>query len=402
MFRSIAVVLTAAVSFAATGAAWAQSNAPIRIALIASKTGPSETYARDTERGVRMGLEYLTDNTMTVIGRKVELIVKDDQFKPELSKALLAEAYGDDKADLAIGTSWSGGALAMMPVALEYRKVFIAEPAIADSITGDKSNRYVFRASRNSFQDALATAVTAGKGANIAFLAPDYVYGRDGVKSFKEALASIKSDAKVVHEEYIPLSTSDFTASFQRIADALKDKQGPKKLYVIWGAPNPIKKIADMGPERYGIQLGSIGGASLDYMKNWPGLNVEGGTFYFYTFPKNKMNDWLVAEHQKRYKVPPDLFTAGGFAAIAAAVEGIRKANSTDTEKLIAAMEGMTFDTPKGPITFRKEDHQGMQTQYHFRTVKAPKSEWDLLELVREIPPAEMPVPINAKPRTGG
>ncbi|NEX63720.1 substrate-binding domain-containing protein [Noviherbaspirillum galbum] len=397
MFRSIAVTLGAVAAMSAAGAAFAQSSGPIRIALIASKTGPSETYARDTERGVRLGLEYLTNNTMAINGRKIELIVKDDQFKPELSKALLAEAYGDDKADIAIGTSWSGGALAMMPVAAEYRKIFIAEPAIADSITGEKSNRYVFRASRNSFQDALATAVTAGKGANIAFLAPDYVYGRDGVKSFKEALAAIKSDAKVVHEEYIPLSTSDFTASYQRIVDALKDKQGPKKLYVVWGAPNPIKKIADMGPERYGIQIGSVGGASLDYLKNWPGLNVEGGTFYYYNFPKNKMNDWLVAEHQKRYKVPPDLFTAGGFTAIAAAIEGIRKAGSTDTNKLIAAMEGMTFDTPKGPITFRKEDHQGMQSQYYFRTKKAGQDEWDLLELVREIPASEMPVPIGRR-----
>jgi branched-chain amino acid transport system substrate-binding protein len=400
MFRSLALTFTAAASIAAAGAAIAQSNAPIKIALIASKTGPSESFARDTERGVRLGLEYLTNNTMTLNGRKIELIVKDDQFKPELAKAMLAEAYGDDKADIAIGTSWSGGALAMMPVALEYKKVFIAEPAIADSITGDKSNRYVFRASRNSFQDALATAVTAGKGAQIAFLAPDYVYGRDGVKSFKEALAAIKSDAKVVHEEYIPLSTSDFTASFQRIVDALKDKQGPKKLYVVWGAPNPIKKIADMGPERHGIQIGSIGGASLDYMKNWPGLNVEGGTFYYYKFPKNKMNDWLVEEHQKRYKVPPDLFTAGGFAAVAAAIEGIRKANSTDSEKLVAAMEGMTFDTPKGPITLRKEDHQGMQVQYHFRTKKNTTSDLDVLELVREIPAAEMPVPVHK--RSGG
>lgn len=398
MFRSIALTLTAAASMAAAGAALAQNTGPIKIALIASKTGPSESFARDTERGVRLALEYLTNNTMAINGRKVELIVKDDQFKPELAKAMLAEAYGDDKADIAIGTSWSGGALAMMPVAQEYRKVFIAEPAIADSITGEKSNRYVFRASRNSFQDALATAVTVGKGASIAFLAPDYVYGRDGVKSFKEALATIKSDAKVVHEEYIPLSTSDFTASFQRIVDAFKDKQGPKKLYVIWGAPNPIRKVADMGLDRHGIQIGSIGGASLDYMKNWPGLNVEGGTFYYYTFPKNKMNDWLVAEHQKRYKMPPDLFTAGGFAAAAAAVEGIRKANSTDTEKLIAAMEGMTFDTPKGPITFRKEDHQGMQAQYHFRSKKTSANEWDLLELAREIPPTEMPVPVHKRP----
>ena len=400
MFRLIALSITTAVALAAAGTAVAEAPPPIKIALIASKSGPFEQYARDTERGVRLGLEYLTNNTMMIDGRKIELIVKDDQFKVDRAKGLLAEAYGDDKADLAIGTSWSAGAMAMMPVAEEHRKLLIVEPALADSITGEKSNRYIFRASRNSFQDSLSTAVTAGKGAQIAFLAPDYVLGRDGVKSFKDALAAIKSDATVVHEEFISPSTTDFTAAYQRIINSLKDKQGPKKLYVIWGAPNPIKKIADMQPERYGIQLGSIGAANLDNMKNWPGVDVEGGTYYYYSFPKNKLNDWLIAEHQKRYNRPPDLFTAGGFTAAAAAVAGIRKAKSTETEKLIAAMEGMSFETPKGQITFRKEDHQGIQTQYHFRTKKVAANEWDLLELVREIPPSEMPLPVPR--RTGG
>jgi branched-chain amino acid transport system substrate-binding protein len=109
------------------------------------------------------------------------------------------------------------------------------------------------------------------------------------------------------------------------------------------------------------------------------------------------MNDWLVAEHTKRYKAPPDFFTAGGFAAASAVVTAISKAKSTDTEKLISAMEGMEFDTPKGKMNFRKEDHQAMQAMYHFRIKKDQKSEWDLLELVREIPASEMPVPIKNK-----
>ena len=152
MLKILSLWVASAVLFIAAGpSAQAQDARPIKIALIASKTGPSEAYARDTERGLRMGLEYLTQGTMTVLGRKIELIVKDDQMKPELSKALLAEALGDDKADLAIGTSWSGGALSMAPVAEEYKKVLMVEPAIADSLTGSAWNRYLFRASRNSF-----------------------------------------------------------------------------------------------------------------------------------------------------------------------------------------------------------------------------------------------------------
>ncbi|WP_345944750.1 substrate-binding domain-containing protein [Variovorax sp. dw_954] len=375
----------------------AQDSKPIKIALIASKTGPSEAYARDTERGFRLGMEYLTGGTMTLIGRKVDIVVKDDQMKPELSKAMLTEALSDDKADIAIGTSWSGGALAMAPVAEEYGKLLMVEPAIADSLTGAAWNKFMFRASRNSFQDALASAASLKDGDNIAFLAPDYVYGRDGVKAFKDAMAQTKSKAKVVQEEFIPLATTDFTAPMQRIFDGMKNVTGKKYLVVIWGAPNPIRKISELTPGRYGIEFLSIGGANLENTKPWKGLDVTGGTFYYYGFPKNTMNDWLVAEHQKRYNVPPDLFTAGGFVSAAAIVAGIKKANSVDTPKLIAAMEGMDFDTPKGKMTFRKEDHQAMQAQYQFRMKKNPASEWDLLELVREIPASEMPVPITVK-----
>ncbi|MDM0071033.1 substrate-binding domain-containing protein [Variovorax sp. J31P207] len=370
---------------------------PIKIALIASKTGPSEAYARDTERGLRLGLEYLTQGSMTVLGRKIEVIVKDDQMKPELSKAMLTEALSDDKADIAVGTSWSGGALSMAPVAEEYKKLLMVEPAIADSLTGSAWNRYLFRASRNSFQDALASAAGLKEGDNLAFLAPDYVYGRDGVKAFKDAMAATQSKAKILHEEFIPLSTTDFTAPMQRIFDGMKNATGRKYLVVIWGAPNPIRKISELNPGRYGIEFLSIGGANLENTKPWKGLDVTGGTFYYYGFPKNPMNDWLVTEHQKRFKMPPDLFTAGGFVTASAIIAGLKKAGSADSEKLIAAMEGMEFDTPKGKMTFRKEDHQAMQAQYQFKMKKAPASEWDLLELVREIPASEMPVPITVK-----
>src|SRR5947209_7602871 len=83
----------------------------------------------------------------------------------------------------------------------------------------------------------------------------------------------------------------------------------------------------------------------------YPG--IEGSVYYYYGFPKNAMNDWLVAEHRKRFNVPPDFFTAGGMAAASAVITAIKKAGGTDSEKLIAAMEGMDFDTPKGKMTFR-------------------------------------------------
>ena len=381
-------------SFALPNIAAAQD---IKIALITGKTGALEAYAKETETGFMMGLEYLTAGKMEVNGRKLKVIVKDDQSKPDMARTLLAEAYGDDRVDLAVGTTSSGAALAMLPVAAEYKKVLIIEPAVADAITGDKWNRYIFRTSRNSMQDGLAAASTIKGGGSIAFLAQDYAFGRDAVKAAKESLAMVGSKATVVHEEYAPQNTTDFTAAAQRIFEQLKNKPEPRVLQIVWAGPNPMNKLADMKPERFGIAL-APGGNILPVMKTWKNYaGTQGTIFYYYDFPKNKMNDWLVAEHSKRFKAPPDMFTAGGFTAASAVISALNKAKSTETEKLIAAMEGLEFETPKGKMNFRKEDHQALQAMYHFKIKKDQKNEWDLLELVREIPSSEIPVPVKNK-----
>jgi branched-chain amino acid transport system substrate-binding protein len=395
LIKPLSVALLAA--FAASAGSSALAAGPdYKIALIAGKTGALEAYARETETGFMMGLEYLTGGKMEINGRKLKVIVKDDQGKPDLGRTLLAEAYGDDKADLAVGTTSSGSAIAMLPVAKEYKKVLIVEPAAADAITGDKWNRYVFRTARSSMQDALAAASTL-KGGSVGFLAQDYAFGRDAIKAGKEALAATGSKARVVHEEYAPATTTDFTAPTQRLFDALKDKPQPRILQIVWAGPNPMNKIAEMKPERYGIYL-APGGNILPVMKTWKNYaGTEGTIYYYYGFPKNKMNDWLVAEHMKRFNAPPDMFTAGGMAAAGAVVAALNKAGGGDSEQLVAAMEGMSFETPKGPMTFRKEDHQALQPMYHFRIKKDQKNEWDLLELVREIPAGDLPLPVRNK-----
>ena len=390
-------ILCAAVAAGALFLAGSAAAQDYKIALIAGKTGFLEAYAKETETGFMMGLEYLTGGKMEVNGRKIKVIVKDDQNKPDVAKAALAEAYADDKVDLAVGTTFSAAALAMLPVAEEYKKVLLVEPAVADDITGAKWNRYVFRTGRSSSQDAIAGAYTLAGDVTIATLAQDYAFGRDGIKAYKEALAKANPKAKIVHEEYVATNTTDFTAPAQRLFDALKDKPGRKVIVMIWAGAHPMTKIADLKPERFGIEL-APGGNILPVMKGWKNYaGVEGSIYYYYGFPKNKINDWFVAEHQKRYKSPPDFFTAGGFAAASAVVGALTKAGSADTEKLIAAMEGMEFDTPKGRMAFRKDDHQAMQSMYHFRIKKAQANEWDLLELVREIPAAEMPIPVRNK-----
>jgi branched-chain amino acid transport system substrate-binding protein len=396
MQRRIWVAAAAlAASALASPLALAQAK-DIKIAHIYSRTGPLEAYGKQTQTGLMMGLEYATGGTMMVNGRKITLIEKDDQGKPDLGKSLLATAYADDKVDLAIGPTSSGVALAMLPVAEEYKKILLVEPAVADSITGEKWNKYIFRTGRNSSQDAISNAVALDKpGVTIATLAQDYAFGRDGVKAFKEAVKT----AKIVHEEYLPPATTDFTAGAQRLIDKLKDQPGRKVIWIVWaGAGNPFR-IADLDLKRHGIEI-ATGGNILPAMvayNQFPGM--EGASYYYFGFSKNQSNLWLVTNHYSRYKSPPDFFTAGGFSAAMAVVEALKKTKAdTGTEKMIAAMEGMTFDTPKGPMTFRKEDHQAMQSMYHFRVAPGAKQGTMAdLHLVKEIKPQEMNVPIRNK-----
>ena len=394
--RRTVLGLAATALATAAGLAGAQGN-EIRIAHIYSKTGPLEAYGKQTATGFMMGLEYATQGTMTVAGKKLVVMERDDQGKPDVGKSLLAAAYGDDKVDIAVGPTSSGVALAMLPVAEEYKKILLVEPAVADSITGDKWNKYIFRTGRNSSQDAISNAVAFDQeGTNIATLAQDYAFGRDGVAAFKGALRK----AKLVHEEYLPTNTTDFTAGIQRIVDAMKDKPGRKVVMVIWaGANPPFTKFADLQiKERYGIEM-ATGGNILPVMsafKRFPGM--EGATYYYFGIPKNPVNEWLVANHYNRFKAPPDFFTVGGMSAAIAVVEALKKTSGdTNTNKLIKTMEGMRFQTPKGEMTFRVEDHQAMQSMYHFKIKNDPAFEWGVPELIREIKPEEMKIPVRNK-----
>jgi branched-chain amino acid transport system substrate-binding protein len=379
--------------------AFAQADKPIKIAVIQDSTGPLQAYAEQMINGFKLGLDYATKGTNEVAGRKIQVIYKDSQTKPDVGRNLLNEAYTDDGADFAIGGTSSAVALAMLPVAKENKKILIVEPAVADSITGDKWNRYIFRTGRNSSQDAISNAIAIGKpGTVVATLAQDYAFGRDGVAAFKKALEA--TSAKLVYEEYAPPTTTDFTAPAQRIFDALdKVKAERKIIWVIWaGAGNPLGKLKALDPERKGISISTGGNIlpALVFYKDFPGM--EGATYYYYQDAHNAVNDWLVDQHQKLYKSPPDFFTCGGFAAAAAAVAALEATKGkSDTETLIAAMEGMKFATPKGEMMFRKEDHQALQEMYAFKIKVDPNVKWAIPELTHVIKISDMNVPIQNK-----
>jgi len=395
MKSMIRLISSAFLSVVLAGAA--QAEDPVKIALVHGISGHAfAAFSKQTQIGFELGIEYATGGTNMVKGHPIEIIHKDTQFKPDVARAVLAEAYGDDEVLLAVGATSSGVTKGLLPIAEEYERILLIEPAVADSLTGPDGNRYVFKTSRNSSMDMQAQAIALNPDENlfVATLAEDYAFGRDGISAFKTALDG--SGATIVTEEYIPQGTSDFTAATERMFNALKDKEGRKVILIyVAGGGDPMGKIQAMQPERHGIEI-STGGHILPVLptyKRVPGM--EGAIYYYFENPNNVINDWLVKTHQERFDGPPDFFTAGGMAAALAVVKALETAEEWETESLIAAMEGMSWETPKGEMTFRPEDHQALQSMYHFKIRVDENVDWAIPELVREITADEMDIPIG-------
>ncbi len=259
-------------------------TSPIKIGVLASLSGPLEAYGTQTKRGFELGLEYATDGTMEVNGRKIEVVFEDTETDPKVARQKAIGLLEEDQVDFLVGSSSSGDTKAVLPLAEEYKKIMVVEPAVADSITGADWNKYIFRTARNSSQDAAAGAAAIAKeDVKIATLAPDYSFGRDGVAAFKQAATDLGAD--IVHEEYADPSATDFTANIQKVIEA-----DPDYLFVIWaGANTPWNQINDMKLQEKGIKIstGAPDIAALKTMK--PLVGMEGFTVYYHDTPKGKM-----------------------------------------------------------------------------------------------------------------
>ncbi|WP_442600331.1 substrate-binding domain-containing protein [Neobacillus sp. D3-1R] len=369
-----------------------KNTEPIKIGLLASQTGGLESYGKQTIQGFELGLEYATGGTNEVAGRKIQVIIEDTETKPEVAVQKATKLLEEDGVDFLVGSSSSGDTLAVLPLAEEYEKIMVVEPAVADSITGSEFNKYIFRTGRNSSQDAVAGAAAIAKeGVKIATLAPDYSFGRDGVTAFKEAAE--KLGAEIIHEEYADPAATDFTSNIQKIIDAK-----PDYLFVIWaGANSPWNQIADMKVQDKGIKI-STGAPDIPALATMEALiGMEGFSVYYHDLPQNDINKWLVDEHKKRFNGEvPDLFTPGGMSAAIAIVEALKKTEGdANADTLISTMEGMSFETPKGTMTFRPEDHQALQSLYAIKLVKKDGVPYPVPELIRELTPEETAPPIR-------
>lgn len=369
-----------------------QGEQPIKVGILASLTGPLESYGKQTVQGFELGLEYATDGTFKVGDRPIEFIVEDTETKADVAVHKATRLLEDHEVDFIVGSSSSADTLAVLPLMEEYQKIMVVEPAVADSITGENWNEYIFRTGRNSSQDAVASAVSiAGEGVKIATIAQDSAFGREGIEAFREAATNL--GAEMVIEQYADPQATDFSPYIQKILQSDVDY-----LFVLWaGANTPWNQIVDLKVMEKGINISTVIGdiPSLTTMNELVGL--EGVSVYYPELPKNEVNDWFVEKYKEKYNGEiPDLFTPGGFSAAMAIVKALEgTSGETDADKLIYTMEGMIFETPKGTMMFRAEDHQALQTLYSIKLEKRDGVSYPVPVLVRELTLEETAPPIR-------
>ena len=382
------MILSLAVSGCSIGA-----KKEIKIGVVTSVTGALAGYADQEIKGLKLGIAYATNGTNKVLGRDIKLVIEDDTGDPAVGKQKATKLLEQDKVDILQGTAATPVALQVAEVAKQYQVIFMVDPAAGDQLTTTNFNKYIFRTGCNTSQDALTGgAGAASLGKTFVHLAPDNAFGASSQAAwdavFKAFGATLLKDVKV------PLEAKDFAVYIQQVIQ-LK----PDFLMITWSGASALKlfqQLNELGVyQKMKVTTGVGDRAGLMGLGEGA-VGVKGMVKYFHTLPKNKVNDYLVAEHKKLYNGdPPDLFTAGGMAAGIAIVKGIEKAGSTKADKMIPALEGMSFDGPKGTYTFRKEDHQALQPMYFVEIVKDPAFTYPIPKLIKEYSATETAPPVN-------
>jgi branched-chain amino acid transport system substrate-binding protein len=334
-----------------------QAAAPIKIGIVYSRTGLLSAYGAQFRQGLTLGMEYVTKGTNRINGRPVQIQYVDDAGDPAKAVSAARDLIGQGYKIIGGSTS-SGVALQVAPLAAQNRVLFISGPAATDAVTG--LNRYTFRAGRQSTQDVLAAKgiLGSGVGRKVVVFAQDSVFGQGNVAAVRAILGGA---GHTVSSVLVPLSANDFTPFAQRANEA-----NPDLLFVAWAgttAPAMWRALEQQGTIR-----GTTVATGLAERATWgsyvPGLNFL--SHYVAEAPKNKVNSWLVAKMKRRNQMP-DIFTPDGFVTAQMIARAVTRGGD-NVDRMISALEGWQFAAPKGTQRIRQSDHAMLQPMFQVRT----------------------------------
>jgi branched-chain amino acid transport system substrate-binding protein len=337
-----------------------KSTASYNVGIVYSRTGLLAAYGAEYIEGLKLGLKYATKGTNKVNGKDVNLTLVDDKTDAATAVNAAKDLIGQGYKILAGSTS-SGVALQVAPLAAQNKVLFISGPAASDAITG--VNKYTFRSGRQTLQDVnTVNSFLKGSGKKVVVLDQDSVFGHGNYAAVK-ALVGGKGHA--VSEISVPLTATDFTPFAQQVKNANADL-----VFVAWAGNTAaaLWKSLDQqnvfnGPDVVtGLAERATWGALGD-----PATKIHFLSHYVYTAPKNKVNDWLVKEMRKKGQVP-DLFTPDGFNAAIMIVHALKVGNY-DVDKMVTSLEGFKFLGPKGYSAVRPQDHALLQPMFRVQLV---------------------------------
>ena len=371
---------------------------PLKIGVMSDLTGALALFGNEMWNGLQIGFDYATDGTMVAGNRPIELIIRDDTSDVDAGAAAARELIEAEGVEILIGNSSSAVAAQVQQIADENGVVYFAAPAASHDIVGKNWNEHTFRVCRDSAQDAPTVAKWAieNVGTEYLILAEDYAFGQATAAGFQAVFGAMGATFLTEQPIFAPSDTTDFTPYIQQILAA-----EPDGLILIW-ASNTSGQILFDQLTTQGV-TGNIpfitGFSSNDLTRLLDPGNVGsvGLIVYHYTMPETEVNDVLTEEYIAQFGGPPDLFSECGFATAQAVVAALEATGGdASASALIPALEGLTFEGPKGTYTIRAGDHQALAPMYVVRLVNVDDPDDMFFEKVSEVSAEESAPPCDA------
>jgi branched-chain amino acid transport system substrate-binding protein len=358
--RRLSQVVLGAVIAGAFALSTARAEDTVKIGLILPMTGGQASTGKQIDNAVKL---YMKQQGDTVAGKKIEVILKDDGAVPDKTKTAAQELIVNDKVNFIAGFGVTPAALAAAPLATQA-KIPEVVMAAGTSIITEKSP-YIVRTSFTLAQSSTIIADWAVKNGikKVATLTSDYAPGNDALNFFKEHFSA--GGGEVVEEVKVPLQNPDFAPFLQRMKDAK-----PDAMFVFVPAGqggNFMKQYAERGLDKAGIRVIGPGDVMDDDLLNGMGdaaLGTVTAHLYSAAHP-SAMNKDFVAAYKKEFGNRPGFMAVGGYDGIHLIYEALNKTGgNTDGDKLIEAMKGMKWESPRGPISIDPATRDIVQNIY--------------------------------------
>jgi branched-chain amino acid transport system substrate-binding protein len=334
---------------------------PIKIGFILPMTGQQQSTGKQISAAVRL---FMQQNGDTVAGRKIEVIIKDDAAVPDNSKRLAQELIVNDKVSFLAGFGVTPAALAVAPLATEAKIPQIVTAAGTSIIT--ERSPYIVRTSFTLAQSSVIIADWAVKNGikKVVTMVSDYAPGVDAEASFKEQFT--KGGGQVVEAIRFPLANPDFAPFLQRAADAK-----PDAIFVFVPSGQGatfVKQFVERGLDKSGIKIIGPGDVSDDDLVNGMGDQVIGTVtahFYSAAHPSAMNKAWVEAFKKANNGLRPNFMAVSGYDGMRLIYDALKKTGGkTDGDALVAAMKGMSWESPRGPISIDPETRDIIQNIY--------------------------------------